>query len=141
VRFFLLVFVALMGLVLLTSIALPTGELVALETIDAEGLDHESTLWIVELPGAGLHLRSGDPESGWLRRIATHPLVALERDGTRGHYRATRISDPEVREAVNEAMAHKYGRIDDLVRRFVGMDASVPVRLEPVEGLGHDGGH
>lgn len=140
-RFFLIAFAGLMGLVLLASIALPTGELVALETVDAEGLDHTSTLWIVELPGAGLYLRSADPESDWLRRIATHPLVELEREGARDRYRATSIGDPEVRRAVNEAMARKYGRRDDLVRRFVDMAGSVPVRLEPVEGLGHDGEH
>lgn len=140
-RAFLIGFCVFLGLVSVLALLLPTGELVTLHTVDEQGRSYESTLWLVELPGAGLHLRSGDPGSGWLARLALHPLVELERGGDAEPYRALAVPEDGVRSAVNEAMARKYGPADRFVRRFVDFARSVPVRLEPIEGLGHAAGH
>jgi len=140
-RTLLIGFCAFLGFVALLTLLLPTGERVTLHTVDEQGRGYESALWVVELPGAGLHLRSGDPASGWLTRLALHPLVELERGGEAGHYRAVVVAEGDLRRVVNEAMARKYGAADRLVRRFVDVERSVPVRLEPIEGLGHAPGH
>ena len=85
--------------------------------------------------------RSGDPASHWLARLTLHPLVELERGGATAPYRAIARAEPEARRAVNEAMARKYGAADRFVRSFVDVERSVPVQLEPIEGLGHSPGH
>jgi hypothetical protein len=133
VRPFLIAFPATLLTILLVALALPTGEVVKLETIDAKGRDHHSALWIVEIDGAP-YLRSGSPDSGWLARVREHPGVALVRDDVRRAYRAEPVDDPAVRRAVNEAMARKYGVADALVRSAVDVERSVPVRLEAREG-------
>jgi hypothetical protein len=134
VRRFLIVFPAIIGAIVLGALAVPMGEFVELYTVDADGHGYKSELWVVETGGA-LHLRSGWPDSHWLERIRTHPLVEIERGGERRHYRAVPVDDPAVRAAVNEAIAAKYGVADRLIRSVVDMEASVPVRLEPIEGL------
>jgi len=133
VRRFLIFFSSAVAVLLLGALALPTGELVVLHTVDGQGRDHASTLWVVELDG-GLRLRSGSPESHWLGRLKDHPRVTLERDGRARAYRAEADPDALERQAVNEAMARKYGLADRLVRRWVDTGGSVPVRLEPLEG-------
>jgi hypothetical protein len=140
-RAFLIGFCTFLGLVSLVALALPAGERVVLHTADEDGRGYESTLWVVELPGAGVYLRSGEPASHWLERLTLHPLVELERGGRTEHYRAVLAAEPEARSAVNAAMAEKYGVADRFVRRFVDMERSVPVRLEPIEDLGHAPGH
>jgi hypothetical protein len=137
---FLIGFCAFLAFVSLAALVMPTGERVALHTVDEQGRGYESTLWVVELPGSGLYLRSGNPASGWLARLERHPLVELERDEETAHYRAVAVREDGARRAVNEAMARKYGAIDRLVCRFVDVERSVPVRLEPIEGLGHAAG-
>ena len=131
-RRFLILFSSAIAALLLLALALPTGELVQLHTVDGRGRDHASTLWVVEIDGA-LRLRSGNPESEWLERLRDHPVVTLERDGHTRAYRAEVASDALEREAVNEAMARKYGFADRLLRRWVDMAGSVPVRLDPLE--------
>jgi len=133
-RRYLILFPSAIAAVLLLTLALPTGELGRLLTVDEQGRDHASTLWVVELDGT-LLLRSGDPESGWLGRLKDHPFVKLERNGQAGAYRAEAVSSAAERRAVNQAMARKYGLADRLVRRWVDVAGSVPVRLTPLEEL------
>lgn len=132
-RAFLIAFPATLLAILAAALALPTGEVVTLETTDPSGRHHDSVLWIVEIDGAE-YLRSGNPDSHWLARVREHPGVALVRDDARRAYRAEAVDDPAVRRAVNEAMARKYGVADALVRSAVDVGRSVPVRLEAREG-------
>jgi hypothetical protein len=133
VRTFLIAFPATLLAILVVALALPKGEVVTLETTDANGRPHDSVLWIVEIDGVE-YLRSGRPDSHWLARLREHPGAALVRDGTRRAYLAEPVDDPAVRRAVNEAMARKYGIADALVRSAVDVERSVPVRLEAREG-------
>ena len=139
-RRFLIWFPATLGALLALALAAPMGEVATLYTVDSDGRQHKSALWVAEVDGA-LHLRSGNPAAGWLLRLGTHPLVELERSEGRRHYRAIVVGDPAVREALNAALASKYGLADGLIRRTVEVDASVPVRLEPIEGLDDSPGH
>jgi len=133
VRRYLIVLAVAVGVVVLGALALPMGEYVEVYTVDSHGHGYESELWVVELDGV-LYLRSGWRDSHWLDRIRSNPVVVLERDGRRRHYHAAPTDDPALRAAVNAAIAAKYGIADRLIRRFVDMEASVPVRLEPAEG-------
>jgi len=135
VRRFLTVFPLVVAAVVVGSLAVPMGEFVELGTVDADGNGYRSEVWMVEVDGVP-YLRSGWPDSHWLDRLRATPRVEIERDGHTRLYRAVVVDDATVRDAVNRAMAAKYGVADWLIRRAVDMEASVPVRLEPVEGLG-----
>jgi len=134
VRHFLIAFPLVVAAVVLGSLAVPMGEFVELGTVGDDGNAYRSEVWLVELDGLP-YLRSGWPDSHWLDRLRHHPRVEIERDGHTTFYRAVVVDDATVRDAVNRAMAAKYGVADRLIRRAVDMDASVPVRLEPVEAL------
>jgi hypothetical protein len=134
VRRFLIVFPATVGLVVIAALALPMGEYVDLITVDDDGRRYHSAVWVAELDGVP-HLRSGWPDSHWLERLSTHPLVEVERAGQRRHYRAVVVDDPAVRGALNAALAEEHGVADRAIRLVVDMSRAVPVRLEPIEGL------
>ena len=108
------------------------GEVVTLTTWDAQGEPHETQLWIVELDGVA-YLRAASREARWLTRAREHPRVELLRGERRIPYRAVRLADAELRRAVNQAMARKYGGPDRAWSwLYEGRDA-IPVRLEPLE--------
>lgn len=137
-RAFLIGLPASMIAIVLAAMALPTGEIVTLHTVDADGRDFKSQLWIVEIEGTN-YLRSGNVESSWLERLGTHPRVEIERDDERTAFRATVVDDASLRQVLNDALAAKYGVADQLVGRTVDLSASMPVRLDPIEGPGvHD---
>lgn len=104
------------------------GELVTLRTADAMGVETETTLWVVDDAGA-IWLRSGNPSTGWLERIAHRPEVQLERDGQWRDYRATPV--PGGTERINALMAEKYGWADTVIGWVRDSSTSVPVRLDP----------
>ena len=71
-----------------------------------------------------------NPRRGWYQRLLTNPRVELERGGRVEARLAIPDSRPEVRLAVDEAFAAKYGLVD----RWYGLlvrDSSVPIRLVP----------
>jgi hypothetical protein len=108
------------------------GEKVRVYTRRPDGPPRESILWLVEREGHAW-LRAGRPDADWLERIHGEPRVEVARNGRRRAYRAVPVEAPDVRAAVNEAMARKYGLADRLVRWLVGVDHAVPVRLDPLE--------
>lgn len=133
---------ALVCAVVIGALAVPMGEFVEIWTVDGQGHRYASEVWVVEVDGTE-YLRSGWPDSHWLRRLRAHPVAEVERDGQIHRYRAVVVDDPAVREAVNEAMAAKYGVADRLIRYAVDMNESVPIRLEPIDDGNEpvDGGH
>ena len=104
------------------------GEGVTLYTTDAEGVEHETPLWVVELDGAQ-YLRSGSGPSGWYRRLQERPDVRVERAGEVKPYRA--VPQPEKVRAVDALMAEKYGVADRIVDLIRDPSQSVAIRLEP----------
>jgi hypothetical protein len=116
--------------VVLGSLSVDEGEIVTLTTVDDEGAERPTQLWIVEIDGR-LYVRSSEPDTRWLARLRTHPDVVLERDGRELELRAIPLDDAEVREAVNRAMARKYGSTDHFYSLVFDSGESVPVLLEP----------
>lgn len=106
------------------------GEVVVLHTL--QGNDEETThLWVVDDSGFAW-LRSGTPESGWLRRIGANPEVTVERAGQTYQFRAVPVREPMVRDRIHALMRDKYGLADQLISTIRDGDLSVPVRLDPV---------
>ena len=108
------------------------GEVVVLESYDAQGQPHHTRIWIADDHGV-LWLRGG-PESGWVMRTLVNPEIVVERAGQRGEYRASPDHDPERRDRVNALMREKYGYAD----RWVGLTlfdpdrkGALPIRLDP----------
>ena len=122
----------LVGVAALAVVALATfvdeGEVVALRTTDASGQSFETKLWIVDVDGSSF-VRSARAGSMWLSRLETRPDAELERSGETGAIRAAAVSDPRVRDAVNEAMRTKYGVLDWLASVLHDPARAVPVRL------------
>lgn len=108
------------------------GEVVTLETRDAQGEPQQTRLWVVDHEGHAW-LRSGAPESGWFLRLETNPDVSLTRDGTTAAYRAEPVRDPTVRDRIHALMLEKYTFAERFVAATRDGTHSVPVRLVPHE--------
>lgn len=121
---------------LLALVLFDGGEVITLRTQDPEGDLHETPLWIVEVEDA-LFLRAGRRGARWLEELRAHPVVEVVREDETLVYRAEAVDDPAVREAVNRAMARKYGGANQLVVFLLDEAETVPVRLDPIpEGAG-----
>lgn len=116
--------------VLLSAFALDEGEVVTLTTTNAAGARFETSVWVVE-DGGSLWLRSGRPDAQWLARLRARPEISIARHEERAAYRAVPLDDDGARSRVNAAMAEKYGAADRILARFVPLERSVPIRLDP----------
>jgi hypothetical protein len=117
--------VVVMGL---SMVASETGEIVTLQTNDAEGKPKETRLWVVD-DGGKQWLRAGSPQSSWLLDIQRSPIVQVEREGQKALY--TAVPQPELRERLNPLFAEKYGWADAYIGALFGRDDATPIRLDP----------
>ena len=121
----------LLAVVAIGSAWIDEGEVVQLTTYDARAHPHETDLWIVEVDGRR-YVRSDLPGADWLERLSANPEVLLQRDSVKEHVMARPVDDPAIREAVDRAMAEKYGFLDRLTDILRDEDVVVPVLLEPI---------
>ena len=103
------------------------GEVAVLRTYDESDSAFETSVWIVD-DGVGLWLRGGNPESSWVKRLETNPMVEIDRAGETLRYRAEIV--PEQRERVERLMAENYGFANDIVGLIHDKDAIVPIMLD-----------
>ena len=123
------VLVVLLALGGLSYVASESGEVVVLTTAGGDGGElQQRRIWVVDLEGRQW-LRSGSPDSEWLARLRLNPVVTVERAGTAAQY--TAAATPAMQEAVNEAMAAKYGWADTVIGMMFGREDAVPVELIP----------
>ena len=85
-------------------------------------------VWVVE-EGGELYLRAHFEGAKWLTRIRNQPEVELRRGEAMQSFFAGPVDDPEVRRAVNRAMAEKYGLTDRLASAVWDPEKSIPVHL------------
>jgi hypothetical protein len=116
---------------LIGTMAVDEGEVVTLTTSNGKGAQYDTQLWIVRLED-GLYLRSNSSQTAWLARLPSGPEVILQRGDRQSKLRALPVDDPEVRVAVNRAMALKYGAADRFWSWIYDRDHSVPIQLVPV---------
>jgi hypothetical protein len=127
------------GMLVVSVLAVPEGEVATLSTY-AHGRDHATQVWVVDgeaLPGASpdeIYLRANSPHAGWLARLEASPEVDLERGGEVRPYRAEVDGAASLREPLNRAIATKYGVADRLLGLVVDPASCVPVRLVPDPG-------
>jgi len=131
VRQIILVLGILLAVVAIGSAWIDEGEVVQLTTYDARAHPHETDLWIVDVDGRR-YVRSDLPGADWLERLSANPEVLLQRDSVKEHVMARPVDDPAIREAVDRAMAEKYGFLDRLTDILRDEDVVVPVLLEPI---------
>jgi hypothetical protein len=130
VRLLLIAIGGLVAALVLGALAIDEGEVVALTTFDADGRDHLTQLWIVDLDGDS-YLRSAAPDNAWLERLRARPEAILARGEGDSAVTATPVSSSELLTRVNRAMAEKYGASDRLYSALFDRSGSVPVRIEP----------
>jgi hypothetical protein len=112
-------------------VASESGEVVVLRALDDQGVVHETRLWVVEADGFQW-LRTGNPNSGWLRRVRENPDVEVTRAGETRPFRAVLVTDPVVRDRTNRLILEKYGWAERYLRAtMLDPERATSVRLEP----------
>ena len=125
----LLIIGLLIGGMIAGLVLVDEGELVTLQTRGLDGDRYETQLWVIEEEGE-LYLRAHYPGAKWLRRIRHQPEVELSRGDTRSPFLARPLDDPELRRAVNRAMAAKYGLADRLASALWSPEKSILIHLD-----------
>lgn len=113
-------------------LASEAGEVVVIESRDAEGQARHTRIWVVD--DAGVQWIRGKPESGWVQRVLADFEIRVERGGVEKSYRAVPDRDPQARQRVNALMRDKYGIADRYVAVTLGdsdRSSVLPFRLEP----------
>jgi hypothetical protein len=129
-RLFAIALLALVGVAVATYVAGELTEVAKLRTVDAQGVVHETKLWVVDRDGA-TWVRVARPERQWFQRLKQHPEIELVRDGgPPQRMRASPDPSQETKAALDAAFRAKYGLVDwwygVLLRR-----SPIPVRLDP----------
>ncbi len=127
---------AVVGLFVLLGLAQllasESGEVLVLETIDAEGQPHQTRIWVVDDAGA-VWVRGG-PDSGWVGRLIENPEIRAERAGHQAPFLAAPDRDPAARDRVNALMREKYGFADRFIALTLGdtdREGALAIRLNP----------
>lgn len=115
------------------ALLIPEGEVVTIEGPDAGGSHYATQLWIAEVDGLR-YVRAVNPGAEWLARVRTQPdldLSSSHGDTTQPQpVRAVIVDDNKLENALNAAMAEKYGVANALVCVFVDTSTVVAVRLD-----------
>jgi hypothetical protein len=118
----------LIGGTVAAGLLVDEGELVTLFTRSPDGDRYKTQLWVVE-EGGELFVRAHFGGAKWLERVREQSQVELRRGEVMYSFSATPVYDPEVRRAVNRAMAEKYGLADRLASAVWDPEKSIPVHL------------
>ncbi|NKB34936.1 MAG: hypothetical protein GKR91_17710 [Pseudomonadales bacterium] len=114
-------------LLILQMVASERVEVVELHTLDEQGEEVTTRLWVVDDDGYQ-YLRVGADGSGWFSRIQANEDFAVTRNDRR--FRYTAVLREEKSELINELMQDKYGWGDSLIGTLVGSrEASIPIEL------------
>ncbi|MEQ8955874.1 MAG: hypothetical protein RL120_17205, partial [Gammaproteobacteria bacterium] len=115
-------------LMALQIVASERVEVVELHTVDSQGEEVSTRLWVVD-DGGFAYLRAGVSEgSGWYSRLQQNGDVALTRAGERRNYRT--VLRPDKADVINRLMREKYTWGDWLIEVLIGgREGSMPVEL------------
>ena len=103
-------------------------EVVELHTLDEQGEEVITRLWVVDDSGYQ-YLRVGEGGSGWFSRIQVNGEFEVTRNDRR--YKYTAVLREEESERINELMRDKYGWGDSLIEILMGgREASIPIELQ-----------
>lgn len=125
---------SILGLILafavVQTLASERVEVVELFTVDADGEEVVTRLWIVD-HGGRPYLRVGANGSWWYERLQDAPNVDVKRGDRRASYRAVPV--PAKSDIVNRLMQEKYTWGDTFFATVFGSrDGSIPIELRRV---------
>ncbi len=116
--------------VILQTVASERVEVVELLSIDKQGEEVVTRLWVVDHEGYA-YLRVGADGSGWFSRLQQNPEVRVRRGDDELSYLA--VPNPAKSDIVNGLMQKKYTWGDTFFATVFGSrDGSVPIELQPV---------
>lgn len=123
--------VALAVLVLgVERLAAERVEVVELHTLDAQGEEISTRLWVVDDAGLA-YLRVGAGGSGWFERLSASETVSLTRGGETRRYRP--LLRPDKSDRINALLQEKYTWGDDFIAALVGSrEGALPIELQPL---------
>ena len=112
---------------LVQLIASERVEVVELHTLNNEGEEIITRLWVVDDEGYQ-YLRVGADGSGWFDRLRAAEMVDITRNGRRYSYSWTTRQSKSAQ--INELMREKYGWGDSFIGHLTGgRDGSIPIEL------------
>ena len=108
------------------------GELAELSTVvvvtlDPDGDERATTVWLVEVDGRGF-IRTGGTR--WFANLERDPELRLRAGGAEYSLRSVRIDDAELEARIDAAFRAKYGVSDRFVSLFRGRTTN-RMRLDP----------
>ena len=104
-------------------------EVVELHTMNRDGAEVVTRLWIVDYQGMQ-YLRTGAEASSWFSRLQANKEVSLTRRGATQCYTTRLRRDKHVQ--INLLMQTKYTWGDSLIDAiFGGREGSIPIELHP----------
>lgn len=119
--------VAFLGL---ERLAAERVEVVELHTIDENGEEVTTRLWVVDDEGYQ-YLRVGSNGSGWFNRIEASDTIDVTRNGERASYVVELRREKSDR--INDLMQEKYTWGDTFIGVMVGSrENSIPIELRPI---------
>ena len=112
---------------LVQLIASERVEVVELHTLNNEGEEIITRLWVVDY-GGYQYLRVGADGSGWFDRLQAAEMVDITRNDRRYSYSWTIRQSKSAQ--INELMREKYGWGDSFIGHLTGgRDGSIPIEL------------
>ena len=114
-------------LLILQTVASERVEVVQLHTLDEQGEEVTTRLWVVDDDGYQ-YLRVGATGSGWFTRLQAHEDFEVTRNDRRYTYRAELREEKS--EAINILMQDKYTWGDTFFAIMTGSrEGSIPIEL------------
>jgi len=114
----------------LERLAAERVEVVQLHTLDAQGEEASTRLWIVDDAGFA-YLRVGADGSGWFERLSANATIDLTRNGETRRYRPVLRRDKSAR--INALMRDKYTWGDEFIAVLTGgREGAIPIELHPL---------
>ena len=114
----------------LERLAAERVEVVELHTMDENGEEVTTRLWVVDDEGYQ-YLRVGSNGSGWFSRIEASDTIDVTRNGERASYVVELRREKSDR--INDLMQEKYTWGDTFIGVMVGSrENSIPIELRPI---------
>jgi len=129
-----LIFVAivLVGIAVVTYVALEVGDVAIVETPRLEGLEARRThIWFVQEAG-GIFLEAGRPDNPWVKDLNHTSTIILRGSKIDGTYSFTVYEDIESHHRIRSLMRKKYGWRDRWVDFLFDLSESTMIEIRPI---------
>lgn len=118
-------------LTLVTVVALESGNVIRVETVNAQTQQlRETRIWFVH-SGERIVLEAGKPDHPWVQDITQRNQLRLVGQGLDGDYQS-RLLGPDSHDAIRRLMRAKYGWRDIWVGWIFDTSRSRMVVVEPI---------